>query len=289
MIWLGARRGYLTDWTTQKWVQATGRRLQIEEHPWLGGPVGGTDGIGKDFFRRLAEEEGLRVLDSGPPRGLLPRLGLLTGPEFDADRVDARVAAFYEETSDYDLDAWSEWCGPFRPFGRLLALLFSRRLQQLNVPLSALDTSRGVTTEVIQLVDPSDGRLHYTAWIRELVGSRNVLYAGSYSICTLPGRSGPCVKVVFPLPNGNAMVLMRPEAHDDGSFSVTSSGNAFGDPGFYFTVHGECGGTWARYLRSLRERIHVYASGREVRADHVLTLWRRRFLRLHYRMIRTSA
>ena len=32
-----------------------------------------------------------------------------------------------------------------------------------------------------------------------------------------PGRQGQCVRVVFPLPNGNAIVLMRPEAHAEGS------------------------------------------------------------------------
>lgn len=35
-----------------------------------------------------------------------------------------------------------------------MAAIFSRRLQQLNVPLSGLDTSRGITNEVTQLIDP---------------------------------------------------------------------------------------------------------------------------------------
>jgi hypothetical protein len=48
--------------------------------------------------------------------------------------VALAVKQFYEQTSEYELDAWSEWCGLFRPFGRTLAVLFSRRLQQLNVP-----------------------------------------------------------------------------------------------------------------------------------------------------------
>jgi hypothetical protein len=95
----------------------------------------------------------------------------------------------------------------------------------------------------------------------------------------------PCVKVVFPLPNGNAIVLMKPESHADGSFSLTSSGTRFGDPGFYFTVHGRDGTVWARYVRAMKERITVYAAERNTaRADHVLWLWGKQFLRLHYRM-----
>jgi hypothetical protein len=51
------------------------------------------------------------------------------------------------------------------------------------------------------------------------------------------------------------------------------------------TVHGEDGILWARYLRSMQETIHVYGAESETtRADHVLHLWGKQFLRLHYRM-----
>jgi len=43
------------------------------------------------------------------------------------------------------------------------------------------------------------------------------------------------------LPNGNAIVIMKPESHPDGSFSLTSTGEGFGDPGFYFVVHARDG------------------------------------------------
>ena len=126
--------------------------------------------------------------------------------------------------------------------------------------------------------------MKYTAWVRQLLSTRNVLYAGSYSLCSVPAFSGRCVKVVFPLPNGNATVIMYPESHSDSSFSLTSSGKGFGAPGFYFTVHGEKG-VWARYVRSMRESIRVYPSGAgEVRADHTLRLCGATFLRLHYRL-----
>ena len=142
-----------------------------------------------------------------------------------------------------------------------------------------------MSSAVVQWRDPRSGNVVETAWIRELHATRNVLYAGSYSVCAVPGYQLPCVKVVFPLPNGNAIVVMRPEAHADGSFSVTSAGRRFGDPGFYFVVHGEAGIAWARYLRSLQESIRVYPAEQEtVRADHVLWFYGPQFLRLHYRM-----
>ncbi len=284
MLWLGESRGHLTDWATQRWVRATGRRVDLAAAPWLAGPVGSPRGVGADFFAVLARREGLDVSRHGV-RGLMADFGALAAPDFDPGRVDPAVADFYARTSDFELDAWAEWCGAFRPFAALLALLFSRRLQQLNVPLSGLDTSRGMTSEILQLVEPATGAVRHTAWVRQLVGSGNVVYAGSYSLATVPGRGGACVKVVFPLPNGNAVVLMRPEAHPDGSLSVISAGRHFGDPGFYFTVHGRGGRVWARYVASLKETIRVYsAEDGAVRADHVLTLWGMTFLRLHYRL-----
>lgn len=275
---------YFADWITQRWVCLTGERIDLAQEAWLDGPVGKTRLIGKNFFAGLAEEQGLELIREGP-RGLVQGFDDLVGASHALGAVAGPVKQFYEHTSEYELDAWSEWCGLFKPFGRVLAMVFSRRLQQLNVPLSSLDTSRGITSEVIQLRDPRSGRILYTGWIRELLGTRNVLYVGSYSVCRVPGYPDPCVKVVFPLPNGNAIVIMRPEGHQDGSFSLTSSGKKFGDPGFYFVVHGGNGYVRARYLRSLQETIHVYATEREtVRANHTLRIWGLTFLRLHYRL-----
>lgn len=199
--------------------------------------------------------------------------------------VHPAVARFYEHTADYTMDAWSHWCGAFRPFGTLLALLFSRRLHQLNVPLNGLNTSEGLTSEIIDFVEPEFGEVRHTAWFRRLVGPGHVLYAGFYSVCRVPHYAGNCVKVVFPLPNGNAIVIMKPQSLPDGSVVLRSSGNGFGEPGFYFTVHNGSGKAWVRYVRALRESIHVFPDDEGgVRADHVLWFWGIRFLRLHYRM-----
>jgi hypothetical protein len=258
--------------------------VRLADHEWLDGPIGNTRKIGKDFFYGYARKHGLEVVESGP-RGLLLDFKSLAGNSNDPGAIAPVVADFYERTSAYELDAWSEWHGLFKPFGTALALIFSRRLQQLNIPLSSLDSSKGMTSNVLQLWDRRTGQLVQTAWVRELRATRNVIYAGSYSVCRVPGYTSPCVKVVFPLPNGNAIVLMKPESHSDGSFSITSSGKGFGDPGFYFTVHGDGGVVWARYVRAMEEKISVYpAEYGAARADHVLRFWGKQFLRLHYRM-----
>lgn len=286
---LGGRRGVLSDWITQRWVQLTGKSVELRDYPWLDGPVGDVELIGSAFFRRLAEKKKLDFVSEGPGRGLIEDFSRLSGPACSPSDVDARVIAFYENTADFEFDVWSEWCGAFRPFGGALAAIFSRRLQQLNVPLSPLDTRLGITSDVVQLKERS-GQVVYTAWVRDVVSTKRTLYAGSYSVCHVPGYPGPCVKVVFPLPNGSAMVIMRPESGPDGSFTVRSAGVRFGDPGFYFFVEKEPGRGWVRHVRALQEAIRVYADTQgTLRADHDLWIWGTRFLRLHYRMRKRAA
>lgn len=289
MLWLGDKRGNLADWVTQRWVCATGRRVDLAANPWLDGPIGGTRQIGKSFFETYAAGKNLEMNFSGI-RGLVPDFRLLQIDNPSLSRVAAPVQVFYEQTSQYDLDVWSDWKGIFRPFGKALSLIFSRRLQQLNVPLSPLDSAKGMTSSVIQLHNPATGTAVCTAWVRELHATGNVVYAGSYSVSKVPGHASPCVKVDFPLPNGSAIVLMKAEANPDNSLSLKSRGKRFGDPGFYFVVHDGKGSVWARYVASMKEEIRVFAAEENtVRADHFLWLWGIPFLRLHYRMRRRSA
>jgi hypothetical protein len=144
-----------------------------------------------------------------------------------------------------------------------------------------------MTSEVLDFVDPATGAAAHTAWFRRLRGSGHILYAGFYSACQLPGEPGPCIKVVFPLPNGNAIVLMRTACLEDGSFLISSAGEGFGQAGFYFTVDAGRRQVWARCVKALKETIHVYgAEEGKVRADHVLKFFGATFLRLHYLMRR---
>jgi len=238
------------------------------------------------IFDDYAAQANLELVRGGV-QGLIPDFRSLDGETQSLADVAPEVRAFYEETSAYDLDAWSEWHGLFRPFGKVLSLIFSTRLQQLNVPLSPLDSAKGMTSSVIQMREIASQRIVQTAWVRQLHATNNVLYAGSYSICMVPGWRCPCVKVVFPLPNGNAIVIMKAQAHEDGSLAPQSIGKTFGDPGFYFVVHEKGAGATARYVKSLKEEIRVYAAeNNSVRADHKLWFCGVEFLRLHYRMRR---
>ncbi len=288
-MWLGEERGNLIDYLTQRWVRMTGRKIDLAAAPWLAGPVGQTRGVGLDYFEKWAAAENLTVDRHRSGKGLLTAFAGLGGSDFDAAAIDPAVVEFYEHAADFEMDVWSEWSRPFRPFGWLVSAIFSRRLEQLNLPLSSLDTSWGMTSEVVQVSDPASGELRANAWVRTLVKTGRVIYVGGYSLATPPGAHGPCVKTVFPLPNGNAIVLLRPEIGPNGSLILASEGKEFGDPGFYFTVHRPDGTVIARYLRRFRERIHVYAApGGVVRADHTMSLFGWQCLHLHYRLKRSA-
>jgi hypothetical protein len=185
MIWLGEKRGYLSDWVTQRWVQLTGRSVELADAQWLDGPVGKTTGIGSNFYEAWAVEAGLQLKHDEAVHGLVPRFDALAAPDFDPTKIQRCVADFYERASA----------------------------------------------------------------------------------------------------NGNAVVLMKPVANPDGSFSLYSTGERFGDPGFYFTVRKDAGTLFVRYVKTMREHIRVYeAEDGSLRTDHVLTIWGLWFLPLHYRL-----
>ena len=283
-MWLGTKRGYLQDWITQLWVEVTGKRITLNEYPWLYGPVGQTDKIGDQFVQHLAEKESLRVVKEGAGMGLLNSLRELNLPDHYVSMLNPRIKDFYTSTDNYDFEVWSTWKGLCYPFGSLLNLLFSKRLQQLNLPLDPLDSSRGIESNIWKLY--SEDNPVYTIWYRILKSTKNVIYSGVYSTLFLPSIGETCLKVIFPLPNGNATVIMKIRVQDDGSLLLISEGRNFGDPGFYFFLTNHDNTTqWAKYVRAMHETIHVYEDEANVlRTDHVLKFYGSLFLKLHYRI-----
>lgn len=283
--WIDDKRGYLTDWLTQLWVKASRNKISIEENRWLDGPIGQPRIIGESYFEEFAARHGFKIDSNSKSGGLVENFSHLDSSEFQTDKVHPRIVEFYENTSNFELDIWSEWAALARPFGWLLSFIFSQRLQQLNLPVSALDSSRGITSEVISLRHPSDLSTHYVGWLRKVIKTGNVIYAGAYTSCKPPNLGYECVKVVFPLPNGSATVILWPENVEDGSLKLHSSGNEFGDGGFYLLVYNKNGKAHVRYVEAMKETLHVYLDERgELRTDHVFKIWGATFLQLHYRI-----
>ncbi|MCU1243074.1 MAG: hypothetical protein JWO71_3800 [Candidatus Acidoferrum typicum] len=269
------------------WVQLTGKLVRKGDAPWLAGPLGGRERIGTGIYERVARAEGL-LIRTPPHAGLLENFNLLRGPNFNPDGVHPDIRHFYEHAAEYQLDVWSEVSLTGRFFLWLLVEFISRRMDQLNFPISSLEVAKGMTSEVVQLVEPISDRIVNTGWLRRLKSSGRVIYAGLYSATQLPDETGPCVKVTFPC-RGSANVYLNPVAHEDGSFGLVSSGSAFGRTGFYRMIDGGPDHYIVRHVRSLRELFHVYVDAEGVlRTDHSVFFLGLAIIRLHYKMTLVS-
>lgn len=222
-MWLGKTNGYLQDWITQQWVKITGRKIDLDEFNWLAGPIGRTDVIDDTFIQDLCEKEGLRVHKNLSNAGLLESFDELKFMDEERNRLQSSVAEFYEQTSNYKFEFWSHWCGAFYPFGWLINRIFSKRLQQLNLPLNPMDSSKGIESNILKLKGKDD-TTKYTVWYRILKAKNDVIYSGIYTHIFMKSVEEECLKVSFPLPNGNATVIMKKKVYEDGSVDFISKG-----------------------------------------------------------------
>ena len=280
-------RGVLVDRVTQRWVIATGRRIDLAGgERWLDGPVGDPDGIGDRWVDVHAARHGADVVQ-GPEQGLLPTFAALA-PSLDVAAVSPQIAAFYETTAAWSIDLWSRWARWAEPGGRLINAVFARRLRQLSLPLDPLDVVEGMDSHVVALVAP-DGEHLGTVWQRTLRATGATVFGGFYDVCAPPGAPGPSVRVVFPLPNGSLTVFLRPEATSDGGLVLSSRPGRFGDDGAYLVVRPDAADHgWARRV-PLHERFTLLAGpDGSVRCDHRLDLGPLELLRLHYRLRRDA-
>jgi len=264
-------------------VRLTGRRIHKSDAPWLDCVLGKPGVIGTGVYQRIAEEQKLEI-GQPPDAGLISSFENLRGPSFDPDRVDPRIRHFYEHTALYKLEVWSEvyFAGKFVLW--LLVEFISRRMDQLNFPISSLEVAKGMTSEVVQLREPNSGKLAYTGWLRRFRSTGKVIYAGLYSETQMPGEANPCVKVTFPC-FGSSNVYLRPCVYSDGTFGLVSTGAAFGRSGFYRVVESGAEHWRVRNFTTLHEIFHVYADEDGIlRTDHEITFVGLTILKLHYKM-----
>ena len=254
----------------------------ISEH-WIGSIFGGSEAIGANFFERRATDEGLLFQKNRPDTGLISDFNALKNPDFTPEEVDPTIVDFYQNTSNYDLTLRTKWHIPFNGLAKFMGRFYAEPMQQLNIPHPRAKNNN-LTSEIQQILDPQTEQVQNTAWVRTDNDSQKVIYAGDYSMTQLDYGLN-VVRVVFPIPNGNATVILRPENQPDGSFKLISEGEAFGDPGFYH-VTSEDGIAYANYLPRLKQAIHLNKPHDEpdLATNHDFTLGKKRLLHLEYDM-----
>lgn len=275
--------GRLLQWIINVWIATTGKRLRISDHPWIEGPIAKGSTVGDQFYQKYADDAGLRI-GQEQGAGLLQDFSdVLLESDVNRPLLNERISGFYEHTADHKLDVWSQWSGPMSFFAQLLIRLLSTRIEQMNLPLSPLETSHGMSSQIITLSN-AQGQRSSACWLRKSVKSGKVVYAGFYSACYLPAIKSNCVKVVFPVPKGNVTVILKVQVQSDGSVKLLSHGKKIGEPGYYRTQVSGNGRLRVKYL-PLKEEIHVFEDHEGVlRTDHKFWFLGSKFLELHYKI-----
>ena len=271
------------DWFTQQWAILRGSKIDPKEFPWLMGPFGNINGIGVDFIIQLAEKENLVIERDKNTRGLIPSIDKLYLSEIELSKLSQNIIRFYENTANYNLDLSVKWNPFFKVFGVLINKLFSNRINQLNIPTNNVEDAESIKSEIITLLDPRSNEVKYTIWLRTLKSTGKVIYSGVYGTCILPSGKA-CVKAVFPLPKGNATVIMTPSVGAFNELILDSSGKKMGDAGFYFLLNDTKGNYWSQYITSFHDRLTIRAENDLILAEQTLTLWNQRVLKFNYKI-----
>lgn len=271
------------DWFTQQWVIICGRKINPSENTWLFGTFGEVSGIGEKFIHQLAEKEDLTIIRKSNSKGLLDSILSLNLSENEIKKLPKNVIDFYEKTSEYKLQLNVKWNPIFKIFGYVVNRLFSQRINQLNIPTNNIQSSENLTSEIIELVVKNTNEVKYTIWLRKFQSTGKVIYSGIYTTCLLPSGI-TCVKAIFPLPKGNATVILKPSVGEKNELILDSSGNKFGDAGFYFLLNDSKGNCWSKYIKSFTDKLIVSDENEKLKAKQTLKLWRLKVARFEYEM-----
>ncbi len=271
------------DWFTQQWVILWGQKIIPNDVPWLMGPFGEINGIGENFIYQLAEKESLIVKRKSETKGLLSSINALNLTEDEISKLSKTVMDFYEQTSKYQLKFYVKWNPFFKFFGFLINKLFSQRINQLNIPIKNIHESEDLISEIIELIDPLKNDVKYTIWLRKFKSTDKVIYSGIYGTCTLPSGV-TCIKAVFPLPKGNATVIMKPSIGGQKELILDSSGKKFGDAGFYFLLNDVKGNYWSKFHPSFTDKLIVGEKKDYLIAKQTLKLWNLTVVQFNYKI-----
>jgi hypothetical protein len=269
------------DWFTQQWAILWGTKIQPCQYQWLIGPYGNLNGIGEEFIQQLAQQENLEILRNQPNSGILNSFSELDLKPKDIERIHPEIIHFYENTDQYQLYFEIKWNPFFKPFGYLVNRLFSKRINQLFLPHQNSQKAELIISEIILLKNSQTGEVPYKFWLRKIESTQQIIYSGIYSTGQLPSGK-KAVKAIFPLPNGNATVLLKPFVDERGNFHLISEGKKRGDAGFYFLLKDAKGNNWAQYIKSFRDTLSIQVENQEMKAFQNLSLWRIPVLKIHY-------
>ena len=265
-------------------------RVRAEDVPFVVPLASQTRYVGTGYVRALAQSLGGTYTPDVADIGIVASLDALAGPSFDPAGVDPLVREFYEHTTRFALDIVPEWRMWVRPGYLLYRTLVARPLGQANVPMSQREAQRGVSSRIDTITGLPGGTVR--GWIRSAADTGEPIYVGIYTTYRHSGYG--YVSVGFPLPQASFTATLAPSARPDAGNRpgnkqglVLNSRSKLDQPGHYLTYIDPVSSDLTTLgVRGFAERLDVYVSDGELRAEHAFWVFGFPFLVLHYRMHR---
>ena len=238
----------IRDKLTQLWVKRFGQKVSTKTHAWIFGPVN------NHLYQTIASCKSVAQFTQcniQPSKGIIENEMLFGFSNSDKKIIHPIIIDFYTNTERFSMDMCFKWNNFFKPIAYLVNKLFSKRLQQMNIPIISSSTTLKTSSFIVKIDEKND--IIQNFWVRRLKAANEVIFAGIYSIAST-NRKQHLVKVQFPLPNGNATVFLDKKVLKNGDLILTSKGNEFGDSGFYFFLkHND--EYYAKYVKCMHEKL----------------------------------
>ena len=271
-------------------VSLLAERVRAEDVPFVVPLASQTRYVGTGYVRSLAQLLGGTYTPDVADIGIVASLDALAGPSFDPAGVDPLVREFYEHTTRFALDIVPEWRMWVRPGYLLYRTLLARPLGQANVPMSQREAQRGVRSRIDTITGLPGRSETIRGWIRSAADTGEPIYVGIYTTYRHSGYG--YVSVGFPLPQASFTATLAPSARPgagNGQGLVLDSRSELDQPGHYLTYIDPVSSDLTTLgVRGFAERLDVYVSDGELRAEHAFWVFGFPFLVLHYRMHRKA-
>src|SRR5512139_1072733 len=116
------------DRLTRLYWRTAGRPVDLAgEHAWLDAPMNSRPVVGDSWIAEAARSYGGSAVENRAGAGLVADMSQLEGDTFCPATLRPEVRAFYEHTSDWRMEVWTQWTPLFQPGGELVSRLFGRR------------------------------------------------------------------------------------------------------------------------------------------------------------------
>lgn len=265
------------DHVTQIWIRFLGRKVTYETDPWIFGPTSIL--MYRDISLNRTIQNNADYLFS-PSNGIIDSISSFGFTEKELKRIHPIILDFYTHTSQFNMDMSFHWSTLFKPLAYTVKFLFSRRLQQMNIPIISSNQVLKTHSFIVK-IDEKKNEKSQNLWVRKFLNANEIIFSGIYSIASTKQKDH-LIKVQFPLPNGNATIFLEKSVLQNGNLELASKGLHFGDSGFYFFLKkGES--YYVKYVKSMHEKLSLTVKDTStIKGIHEFFFYGRKFLTINY-------